>query len=160
MQAFRVAEALRAKDGIGLDVHDSARGLGWLSSYLKTEPGQRLVSTLGDKALGDDARADMLHQTALMFSTLNVRRWAQTRGASQADGELVANWVSQTYRAEEIQMLSQPGNTRSTASAQKPEVYTDNKETISALGARKDGSDSEKPVAATERPAITLERSR
>ncbi len=145
------------------DEHDTTRGLAWLATYLKTEPGARLLDTLDRQSPNSDAKAKIIHLTALKYATLNVNRCAEDNGTSPERAERSSSWVGAGFKANEVSLQRQSESQDAPASGQKPEVYVFDKETIAALGKKSDAR-AEKPSA--DRPAqeqqreLTLERFR
>jgi hypothetical protein len=159
LRTFRLSEAdAVARDGGGeIDTHDTSRGLMWLATYLKSGQGNRLLTALASHE--GAPRAEMLHEAALKFATLNVNKWAKDHGATSEQAERISSWIGETYKKEDAALQSLRDIRGGPASGQKPEVYAFTKETISALsGKSSELARSELPFAESAKSERTMER--
>lgn len=157
VRGFRAQEAAGVT---GVDTHDTTRGLAWLGKYLKSEQGDRLLATLNANGPDSPASTELVHQTALKFATLNVSKYAKDHGASPEQSELISGWVTSTYNANEATLNSRVENQSGSTPAQKPEVYSFDKETISALGGSKPDATAAKPAAEAPQREMAMYRHR
>lgn len=132
---FRVVEA---EGPISSSTHDSSRGLAWLSTYLRSSAGEKLVDQLNQGSC-DRECAQNIHRTAMKFTEINVRRWAQENGMEAPMANKLSAWVSDYYNEGE-RMPSQ----ESTPIAKEPQVFAHTTDTIRALS--KDVKPSEEKV--------------
>lgn len=142
--AEKILDFRAAKRGVASaqNDHDSTRGLEWLIAYLRAPAGQRLVEHINQASCNSEC-SQRIHETSLLFSEVNLRRWARSNGMEPSTAERLSLFVGDYYRVGLRDPQPDPGL------AKQPTVYAHDMESIRQIGATALGQ--KEPVHAIER---------